>query len=496
MKRLLYCIVSLVVAFTVGCSEVYDDSQLKSELDDLRERLEEVETLLNASAGNLSVTSVVESAEGYVVTFSDGSSITIKHGRDGADGKDGQDGAQGDKGEQGEKGEQGDKGEKGEDGADGKDGVDGETLIDSIIVGESDVTFILTSGKTVVIPLEGYYDTSEAPINFLDNTTKVLCVLAWDTDGDQQLSYKEAAAVSSIGATFKGTDIMAFRELRFFSSLVTIEDGAFYGCEKLIAITLPDAVETIGKEAFRNCYTLSEIDIPDGVKSLDERVFQNCTQLEEVVIPASVERIPYYCFYGCEKLTDIVIEEGVRVIGERAFQSCYALKEVVVPTSVTEIERNAFYFCKALERVTLSEGLTTISNETFYNCESLKSITLPSALTSIGNYAFRNCEALAEVVTNDKLEQIGDYAFKNCTSLTQIMIPATVTSIGGWSFEDCTSLVSVWCEPIEPPLLGTDAFDYNGTDRKIFVPEESVESYKAAKVWSDYVLSIEAQPVE
>ena len=143
----------------------------------------------------------------------------------------------------------------------------------------------------------------------------------------------------------------------------------------------------------------------------------------------------------------------------------------------------------------MPEGLTAISNETFYNCEALKTITLPAAMTTIGNYAFRNCKSLEEVVMNEKLEQIGDYAFKSCSALREVGIPASVTSIGAWSFEDCVSLVSVWCEPLEPPLLGTDAFDYNAANRKIYVPAQSVELYKAAKVWSDYALSIEAQTI-
>ena len=490
MKRLFHLLTLLAIGLAVGCSEAYDDSALRGEIDELKERIEDVETLLNASANNLVITSVSETDKGYVVTFSDGSTISVNHGKDGENGKDGKDGKDGQDGNDGENGKDGQNGQN------GQDGKDGETLIESISIGESDVTFVLTSGKTVVVPLEGYYDQSEAPIHFLDNTTKVLCVLAWDSDGDQQLSYKEAAAVTDIGATFRESSIMAFRELRFFTSLTAIPSYAFYGCNKLIALTLPEGVLSIGEGAFRNCSSLQELDIPEGVATLGESTFQGCTNLARVSIPSSVEKIPYYCFYQCEKLTEVAIAEGVKTIGERAFQSCYALPSVVIPQSVEQIERNAFYFCEGLESVSLPAGLTAISNETFYNCESLKSVTMPAELTAIGNYAFRNCTALSEVVMNDKVEKIGDYAFKNCTSLQEIVIPDSVTEVGGWSFEDCTSLVAVYCYPVEPPLLSYDAFDHNGANRIIYVPSESVESYKTAKVWSDYVLSIEAQAVK
>lgn len=488
MKKLLRLSAIMAFGLLVGCSEVYDDSELRAEIDDLKERIEDAETLLNALANNLTITSVEETKDGFVVTFSDGSTITVRHGEDGSNGD------KGDPGDPGEKGDKGDPGEKGDPGDPGEKGEDGETLIESIIIGESEVTFLLTNGKTVIIPLEGYYDPLEAPIQFLDNTVKVLCVLAWDSDGDQQLSYKEAAAVTDIGDLFSGSDIMAFRELEHFTSLTQIKDGAFYGCEKLVAITLPATITTIGEGAFRNCSSLEQIVIPEGVKSLGERTFQNCVSLSRVAIPSSVEEIPTYCFYLCEKLSEVGIAEGVRRIGSYAFQSCYALSEVVMPSSVEEIGRNAFYFCKGLESVTLPARLTTINNETFYNCESLKSIALPEGLTSIGNYAFRNCEALSEVVANDKLEQIGDYSFKNCPSLVEIEIPASVTSIGAWVFEDCTSLVAVYCEPTEPPFLGPDSFDNNASGRIIYVPAESLQEYKAAEGWSDYENNIE--PIE
>lgn len=470
---------TLLLTFSLsGCTEEYDDTDIKQQIEALKERLKDVETLLNASANNLTIIDVDETDEGYVVIFSDGSTISIKHGKDGENGQDGQ------------------NGQNGQDGKDGQDGQDGETLIESIIIGEEDVTFILTNGKTVIIPLEGYYDQLEAPINFLDNTTKVLCVLAWDSDGDQELSYKEAAAVTDIGAVFRESSIMVFRELQYFTALTSIPQDAFYGCENLIAITLPESIQTIGSEAFRNCYSLEEILVPEGVVSLGEKCFQMCEALERAVIPSTVERIPSDCFYGCGKLSEIVVEEGVKVVGDYAFQGCNALKNVEIPSSVTTIEEYAFYRCGGLESIALPSGLTIINKGTFYNCESLVSVVVPSEVTVIDNYAFRNCGSLATVEVGEKLERIGSYSFCNCTSLGEFTIPASVTEIGGWTFEYCESLVAVYCYPVEPPLLSYDAFDHNGANRIIYVPSESVDTYKGASVWSDYASSIEPLSIE
>ncbi|MBQ3249467.1 MAG: hypothetical protein IJB03_07385, partial [Alistipes sp.] len=34
------------------------------------------------------------------------------------------------------------------------------------------------------------------PIKFIDNRVKALCINSWDTNGDAELSYEEAAAVT------------------------------------------------------------------------------------------------------------------------------------------------------------------------------------------------------------------------------------------------------------------------------------------------------------
>ncbi len=480
MKRVLYLLVTVLMTISLGCSTEYDDTDIKQQIEELQERIKDVETLLNASANNLTIVSVSETEEGYIVNFSDGSTISVNHGEDGKEGQNGQNG------------KDGLDGQDGKDGQDGLDGKDGETLIESISIGERDVTFILTSGKTVIIPLEGYYDQSEAPINFLDNTTKVLCVLAWDSDGDQELSYKEAAAVTDIGAVFRESSIMAFRELQFFTALTSIPQDAFYACEKLRAIALPENLQTIGDEAFRNCKSLVEVVVPTGVVSLGEKCFQMCEALERVVIPSAVERIPSYCFYGCVKLSDIVIEEGVSVVGDYSFQGCNALKNVEIPSSVTTIEEYAFYRCGGLEGVALPNGITIINKGTFYNCESLVSVVVPSGVVVIDDYAFRNCSSLVAVEFGGKLERIGSYSFYNCISLREVTIPASVTTIGGWTFDYCESLVAVCCNPIEPPMLSYDAFDHNGANRVIRVPSESVDKYRGASGWSDYALSIES----
>jgi outer membrane murein-binding lipoprotein Lpp len=106
MKKLFYIILSLCI-LAGGCQK-YDDTELRSDIDDLKERVQNLESLcqnlnkdivalkalveaLQANDYIVSVTPNYEGSKetGYIITFGSGKSITIYHGSDGKDGEDG-----------------------------------------------------------------------------------------------------------------------------------------------------------------------------------------------------------------------------------------------------------------------------------------------------------------------------------------------------------------------------------------------------------------------
>jgi hypothetical protein len=205
----------------------------------------------------------------------------------------------------------------------------------------------------------------------------------------------------------------------FPSTLTALEGGAFFHCEALTQIELPDVITVIPDHAFAS------------------------SGLTGIVLPGGVKRLELSAFQGCEDLTDISLPDGLEVIKSGAFQGCTSLAALTVPNTVTEIADGAFADCGALKSLRLPDGITKIDYGLFSGCFSLESVYIPAGVTEIGDASFYNCSALKEITLPTGLTTIGMSAFNGCTSLREIVIPESVTTIDEYVFYDCTSLETI-----------------------------------------------------
>ena len=109
---------------------------------------------------------------------------------------------------------------------------------------------------------------------------------------------------------------------------ITIADYAFYNCDNLVSIFIPNSVNTIGNCAFFYCDNLTSIAIPNSVTSIGSSAFSDCTSLTRLTIPNSVVSIGFAAFARCDSLTSVVIGNGVTNIESGAFYKCDKLKDV------------------------------------------------------------------------------------------------------------------------------------------------------------------------
>lgn len=144
-------------------------------------------------------------------------------------------------------------------------------------------------------------------ITFADETVKAICVANWDTDGDGELSYEEAAAVTDLGDVFRGnTTITSFDELQYFTGVTSIGDYAFDGCG-LTSIVIPYGVE-VGYAAFVNCHSLRTVTLYTG--SISATAFHFCDNISTVYVNCVLALSPAKLFPSSTNINIIYGEGG------------------------------------------------------------------------------------------------------------------------------------------------------------------------------------------
>ena len=271
-------------------------------------------------------------------------------------------------------------------------------------------------------------------------------------------------------------------------SVTSIDYYAFEGCVGLTYVDIPNSVTEIKSGAFRSCTGLTTVTIPNSVTCIGMHAFMDCTSLASVDIPNSVTAIEYGAFSLCVGLTSVTIGNSVTTIGEAAFYGCSGLTSVVIPNTVISIGDIAFYECKNLTTVTIGNSVTSIGEHVFYGCIGLTTMTIPNSVTSIGGAAFYGCSGLTSVTIPNSVTSIGNHAFSGCSGLTSVVIPNSVTSIGGAAFRGCSGLTKLVSWAVEPPTCGEGVFEeVDKTACQLLVPEESVDRYKIANQWEEFM---------
>ena len=186
-------------------------------------------------------------------------------------------------------------------------------------------------------------------IVFADNNVKALCVNNWDIDGDGELAYDEAAAVTSLDNVFSyQQSITTFDELQYFTGLTSIQNNAFTECSNLISIVIPEGITAIGQAAFYDCYNLLSVNIPEGLVSLGENAFYVCGLRGELTLPESLEWVGGYAFFGCDGISKVNYNAiNCQTMGSAAnpvFYDC-AFTHLNIGANVQSIPNFAFKRC-------------------------------------------------------------------------------------------------------------------------------------------------------
>ena len=309
--------------------------------------------------------------------------------------------------------------------------------------------------------------------------------------------------------------------------VVAIGDSAFYDCNDLTSVTIPESVTSIGKHSFNGCSKLSSVTIPKSITSVGKDAFRECTKLysvivediaawcmikfentssnplyyahrlsdtrteeiRELTIPEGVTSISNYAFYNYNHLTSVDIPSSVTSIGTSAFSGCTQLKDVTINsnTIVSQTYTSSFnltnIFGSQVTNYKIGNSVTSIGNYAFYLCKGLTSVTFPNSVTSIGGDAFYGCSGLTSVTFPNSVTSIGGFAFYGCSGLTSVTFPNSVTSIGVRAFSGCSGLPSVTF-PDSVTSIGDYAFCGCSGFTSLIIPE-NVRSV-GSRTFEDY----------
>lgn len=274
----------------------------------------------------------------------------------------------------------------------------------------------------------------------------------------------------------------------------SIGQYAFYKCESLQSVTIPNSVSTIGTYAFGDCTSLESLTIGSGVTNIGSNV--NSYTIPKVIwlgntrpngyekVKASVnyvsnnefgvsnqkvypflssrfevDNVVYVPVSPSERTCDVIdcnyapssteividsivnnrnIQLKVLNVNQYSFYKNSKITSLKISNS-GHIGENAFYSCDALETVVASNN-GTIGKGAFYECKSLKTVDL-SNKGNLGEEAFYNCDAL-ESVTASNIGYIGDSAFYDCDALESVTA-SNIGHIGGSAFYSCDALETV-----------------------------------------------------
>ena len=248
------------------------------------------------------------------------------------------------------------------------------------------------------------------------------------------------------------------------STVKEIKNGAFFKCESITTVSLPNGITGIGKDAFSNCKALTSVNIPTCLTSLGEAAFYDDYSISSTItIPSGIKIIPRNCFRGCNALKSVTISEGVEEIGNSAFCWCNLIGKIELPSTIKKIGEECFHYCFSLQKVNIPEGITEIPRDAFNSC-NLTTIDFPKTIQKIGESAFSSCP------------------------ISTITIPKTITTIGNSAF-GLNSLQEVNVYVYNTPSqieIGNNLNTFSGNPLRIHVYSPLVEDFKNTVNWKNY----------
>lgn len=273
---------------------------------------------------------------------------------------------------------------------------------EAIIVGRQAVFFIDNTVPTVK-GTTSYIATANNNASNNSNATTVNEIISEsgnDVSSSQEWNISDALNKETNG---KGLNLPKF----------TVIDGkiaskAFYGDKDMTSYEIGEDITELGDFSFARS-GLTSIEIPRNVTKIGYGAFYHCDDLSKILIPDTVTEIEPSAFSKTRMLDNwllygesdfyvagdgiliayrgndskVIIPDNVKTIGPECFKDHFEITEVEIPESVLRICEDAFNGCINLFKVSGATNLDVIEDRAFYKCP-IKTVRIPSSLKKMG----------------------------------------------------------------------------------------------------------------
>lgn len=268
---------------------------------------------------------------------------------------------------------------------------------------------------------------------------------------------------------------------------VTKIGEAFYGCDKLTSVVIPDTVTSIAFRAFYGCTALEKITLPFigatfggtqnphfgyifGAENHNKNEDYVPQSIKDIVITRT-ETIGFCAFYECKSIESITLPVTLKTVGQAAFEYCSELNAVYISdlTAWCGVDfglensnplykaENLYLNGELITDLVIPSGIKKIEEYVFYNCKSLKTVTVPPSVNDIRYGAFGDCTSIEKVMISDLSawcnisfsDKTGNPAYYsgnlylNGELLTKLVVPKDIKVLPSFSFTGCKSLTEI-----------------------------------------------------
>ncbi|EAX97753.1 Leucine Rich Repeat family protein [Trichomonas vaginalis G3] len=307
---------------------------------------------------------------------------------------------------------------------------------------------IMDFNQTVIYEYWGY---DSGNIEIPKNVTKIEDK-AFENSKILYFNFTEDSQITYIGKdAFRNcSNLISFRYS--FPKLQTLGMSSFKDCINLENFTFSSPTLIIMTNAFENCIKLKNV---NNILNIPNYCFYGCTKLVEVTIREGSESIGYKSFENCSSLLCIKIPQSFKIISKYSFLHCKKLKSIIFSetNSLDSFSINSISECKSLTNISnfSSDKYRCIDNTLYYknntkwelifHLSESKDKELNINCSVICSYSFNSSNNIEKInIESDSVSVIEDHSFNKCLNLKYINFPLSVSDVEIDAFHDCKSI--------------------------------------------------------